>query len=194
MKTLADDLKSRARLIITDKNDNNPDLFHMCNNISEETNKALNKMSRQVANLLNPTPPFNENLELMKTLNMIVDDYFGIYMARPTEDTAYITFLPEDKLAELIPSEYAPKLNDLAGVFSDKINRFAAEVHTFDSISDDLSQDEQEEIVKKRFKKMLKSYKEIYGVSVQSELKRIFGIRTDASPNSNSGKHVSWDF
>ena len=46
-------------------------------------------------------------------LNAFIDDHFGIYLSRPTEYVGYITFLPEDKLAELIASKHAPAPNEI---------------------------------------------------------------------------------
>jgi len=172
------------------------DLYHMTNNISKELDKLVETISKDVATLLNPSPSLNENLDLMKALNTMIDDHFGVYISRPTKETSYITFMPEDKLAEVIPAEYAPKVNELARVFTEKVNRFAAELDTLDDVPDNVPEDVQEQILKKRFKRLFKAYKNAYGESLKTELKRTSGIPTDPSPNPNrsTSNNLTWNF
>ena len=108
-------------------------------------------------------------------LDPFVDKYFGIYLSRPTEDTGYITFLPEDKLAEVIPAEQAPKLNDLARAFTSVMVYLLEQKHVLDDVDDSLTDKEKEEEIKKRFDNFLSEYEKIKGDSIKDVLKHFLG-------------------
>ena len=88
---------------------------------------------------------------------------FSIYLSRPTEDTGYVTFLPEDKLAEVIPAEQAPKLNELARAFTSVMVYLLEQKHVLDDVDDSLTDKQKEEEIKNRFEKSLADYKKAKG-------------------------------
>lgn len=177
------------------------DLYHLVNNAALEADKVFTSLAKDLAKKIYPTPPANENAKYLMDLNQIVDDHFGIYMSRPTNETSYITFLPEEKLAEVVPAKYSPGLNEQAREFSNRIIKIATEVGTLDDIDDSLSKEEQEVVVKKRWDTFMAIYQRVYGESVNIELKRCLGLRNDSSPldkslgpDIDSLKKVNWKF
>ncbi len=83
-------------------------------------------------------------------LDPFVEEHFGIYLSRPTEETGYITFLPEDKLAELIPSDQAPKLNELARAFTTVMIHLLNQDDVLADVADSLSDADKEKEIKER--------------------------------------------
>lgn len=108
-------------------------------------------------------------------LDTFVDENFGIYMSRPTEETAYITFLPEDKLAEVVPAEQAPKLNELARAFTTVMVFLLEKQDVLRDVEDSLTDKEKEHEVKTRFETFIKSYKTEKGDDVKDVLKHFLG-------------------
>jgi allophanate hydrolase subunit 1 len=108
-------------------------------------------------------------------LDTFVDEHFGIYMSRPTEETAYITFLPEDKLAEVVPAEQAPKLNELARAFTTVMVFLLEKQDVLRDVLDSLTDKEKEHEVKTRFETFIKSYKAEKGDDVKDVLKHFLG-------------------
>lgn len=108
-------------------------------------------------------------------LDPFVDKHFGIYLSRPTEDTGYVTFLPEDKLAEVIPAEQAPKLNDLARAFTSVMVYLLEQKHVLDDVDDSLTDKQKEEEIKNRFDKFLSEYKTTKGDEIKDVLKHFLG-------------------
>ncbi len=108
-------------------------------------------------------------------LDPFVDKHFGIYLSRPTEDTGYITFLPEDKLAELIPSDQAPKLNDLARAFTTVMIHILGSDDVLADVSDALSDKEKETEIKERFEKFFAKYEKEKGDTIKDVLKHFLG-------------------
>jgi len=108
-------------------------------------------------------------------LDPFIDEHFGVYMSRPTEDTAYITFLPEDKLAEVIPADQAPVLNDLARAFTTVMVHLLEKKKVLRDVDDALSDTEKEKEVKERFEKFFKDYKDLKGDEVKDVLKHFLG-------------------
>jgi allophanate hydrolase subunit 1 len=108
-------------------------------------------------------------------LDTFVEEHFGIYMSRPTEDTAYVTFLPEDKLAEVVPAEHAPKLNDLARAFTTVMVFLLEKEGVLEDVADSLSDKEKETEIKTRFERFFKSYKTKKGDDMKDVLKHFLG-------------------
>lgn len=108
-------------------------------------------------------------------LDPFVDEHFGIYLSRPTEETGYITFLPEDKLAELIPSEQAPKLNELAKAFTTVMIHLLTKKGVLADVEDSLSDSEKETEIKERFEKFFDEYEKEKGDKIQDVLKHFLG-------------------
>lgn len=109
------------------------------------------------------------------TLDPFVDEHFGLYMSRPTEDTAYITFLPEDKLAEVIPAEQAPKLNELARAFTTLMMHLLEKDGVLVDVDDALSDEEKEKEIKTRFETFFKKYEDEKGDTIKDVLKHFLG-------------------
>lgn len=108
-------------------------------------------------------------------LDPFIDQHFGIYLSRPTEDTGYITFLPEDKLAEVIPSEQAPKINELARAFTTVMVHLLEQKHVLDDVDDALTDKEKEKEIKTRFEKFFADYKTAKGDEIKDVLKHFLG-------------------
>jgi len=110
------------------------------------------------------------------TLNDFINEHFGIYLSRPTENTGYITFLPEDKLAAIIPCEAVPIFNERARAFTNHLNPILKKRGTLNNVSDSVSHLKQERIIKKRFMKFFRFYNRTHHKSVIRELKIFLGI------------------
>jgi hypothetical protein len=108
-------------------------------------------------------------------LDTFVDEHFGIYMSKPTEEAAYITFLPEDKLAEVVPADQAPKLNDLARAFTTVMVHLLERDGVLVDVADSLSDTEKEKEIKTRFETFLSSYTARTGDDVKDVLKHFLG-------------------
>lgn len=108
-------------------------------------------------------------------LDPFVDKHFGIYLSRPTEDTGYVTFLPEDKLAEVIPAEQAPKLNELARAFTSVMVYLLEQKHVLDDVDDALTDKEKEEVIKTRFEKFFAEYEAVKKDKIKTVLKHFLG-------------------
>ncbi|KKM13255.1 hypothetical protein LCGC14_1718120 [marine sediment metagenome] len=108
-------------------------------------------------------------------LDPFVEEHFGIYLSRPTEETGYITFLPEDKLAELIPSDQAPKLNELARAFTTVMIHLLNQDDVLADVADSLSDADKEKEIKERFEKFFATYKKEKHDSVKDVLKHFLG-------------------
>ena len=108
-------------------------------------------------------------------LDPFVDKHFGIYLSRPTEDTGYITFLPEDKLAELIPSDQAPKLNELARAFTAVMVYTLGAQDVLRDVEDSLSDEEKETEIKERFETFFAVYLGDKGDKISDVLKHFLG-------------------
>jgi hypothetical protein len=108
-------------------------------------------------------------------LDPFVDEHFGIYLSRPTEETGYITFLPEDKLAELIPSDQAPKLNELARAFTTVMIHLLNKENVLDDVADALSDTEKEKEIKERFERFFKKYEKEKKDKISDVLKHFLG-------------------
>jgi hypothetical protein len=109
-------------------------------------------------------------------LNAFIDSHFGLYLSRPTEETGYISFLPEDKLVDLIPGDVAPALNDRAREFT----LFLIPILEKHSILDDVPDgryDHQECIIRQRFHGFEKVYQGLYGETVVETMKSYLGLR-----------------
>ena len=104
-----------------------------------------------------------------------VDEHFGIYMSKPTEETAYITFLPEDKLAEIVPAEQAPKLNELARAFTTVMVHILEKEGVLVDVSDALTSEEQEKEIKTRFETFFKNYFSKKEDTIKDVLKHFLG-------------------
>jgi hypothetical protein len=113
--------------------------------------------------------------EASVVLDPFVDKHFGIYLSRPTDDTGYITFLPEDKLAEVIPPEQAPRLNELARAFTTVMDHLLRQKGVLDDVSDSLTDKEQEKEIKTRFETFLDDYKQAKGDNIKDVLKHFLG-------------------
>jgi len=109
------------------------------------------------------------------TLDPFVDEHFGIYLSRPTEETGYITFLPEDKLAEVIPSEQAPILNELARAFTTVMIHLLGQDDILADVEDALSDTEKEDEIRTRFLGFFKKYEDEKGDKVRDVLKHFLG-------------------
>jgi len=110
-------------------------------------------------------------------LNAFIDDHFGIYMSLPTPDTAYLTILPEDKLAEYVPHEYAPMLNERARAFTTHLNKFIEKHKLLTDIPDDLPMEIKEQLIKSKCMAMLDSYEKVYKKTMLVSLKQFLGLR-----------------
>jgi len=108
-------------------------------------------------------------------LDPFVDGHFGIYMSKPTEETAYITFLPEDKLAEVVPAEQAPKLNELARAFTTVMVHILEKEGVLVDVSDALSGEEQEKEIKTRFETFFDGYFSKKEDTIKDVLKHFLG-------------------
>jgi len=108
-------------------------------------------------------------------LDTFVDEHFGIYMSRPTEDAAYITFLPEDKLAELVPADQAPKLNELARAFSTVMIHLLEKEGILVDVDDKLSDPEKEKEIKSRFEGFFNTYFNNKKDTIKDVLKHFLG-------------------
>jgi hypothetical protein len=108
-------------------------------------------------------------------LDPFVDEHFGIYLSRPTEETGYITFLPEDKLAEVIPSEQAPKLNELARAFTTVMIFLLEKEGVLVDVADSLSDTEKETEIKERFENFFKNYFAKKQDNIKDVLKHFLG-------------------
>lgn len=123
-------------------------------------------------------------------LNAFIDDHFGIYLSRPTPDCAYITFLPEDKLATLIPCEQAPALNERARKFTEHMNNVLKKHKMLEDIPDDIIYSDQELSIKLRFESFFKLYESIYKQPVVVTLKQYLGLREKYDLEFNNIKCV----
>jgi len=108
-------------------------------------------------------------------LDPFVDEHFGIYMSRPTEEAAYITFLPEDKLAEVVPAEQAPKLNELARAFTTVMVHILEKEGVLIDVADSLSDEDKEKEIKTRFEDFFKLYISRKEDSIKDVLKHFLG-------------------
>ena len=108
-------------------------------------------------------------------LDTFVDEHFGIYMSRPTEDAAYVTFLPEDKLAEVIPADQAPKLNELARAFSTVKIHLLEREGVLDDVDDALSDSDKEKEIKTRFENFFDTYFKDKKDTIKDVLKHFLG-------------------
>lgn len=122
-------------------------------------------------------PYFKDWDDANDLLNAFIDDHFGVYLSCPTEDTAYITFLPEDKLAEVVPAESAPRLNELARTFSTQITKLMDKHKFLEDIDDNLPTSEKEREIRQRCEAFMKLHEALYGETVQVRLKKIMGLR-----------------
>lgn len=109
-----------------------------------------------------------------KIFNKFVDNHFGIYLSRPTPETGYITFLPEDKLAEIIPSEIAAALNNMARDYTENIKKKMKPLGTLNDVSDDITEAEQEDIIRERLRIFFKEHKRRYRETAAECLKRFY--------------------
>lgn len=110
-------------------------------------------------------------------LNAFIDDHFGIYLSIPTPESAYITILPEDRLAKVVPSFYAPRLNELARSYTTHITEFIKKHKLLTDIPDDLPMDIKEGLIKDKCMAMLASYERIYNKTMLVSLKQFLGLR-----------------
>lgn len=108
-------------------------------------------------------------------LDPFVDEHFGIYMSKPTEEVAYITYLPEDKLAEVVPPEQAPRLNELARAFTTVMTHLLEKDGVLEEVEDLLSDPDKEKEVKTRFEAFFQKYKKDKGDDVKDVLKHFLG-------------------
>lgn len=108
-------------------------------------------------------------------LDPFVDEHYGIYMSKPTEETAYITFLPEDKLAEVVPAEQAPKLNELARAFTTVMVHILEKEGVLEDVSDALTSEEQEKEIKTRFETFFDNYFSKKQDTIKDVLKHFLG-------------------
>ena len=120
---------------------------------------------------------FPEWKEANDFLNAFVDEHFGIYASMPTPDTCYITVLPEDKLANLVPVECCPAINERARKFTKHINKVLKRHNFLEDIPDDISINEKEIRVRKRMESFFVFYESLYGISVIVALKHYLGLR-----------------
>jgi len=110
-------------------------------------------------------------------LNAFVDDNFGLYISKPTEETAYLTFLPEDKLAEMIPAQHAPILNERARIFTNQMTKFFNKYKILAEIKDELPEAEKEAIIRLRHEAAEKLHRADFGEAIVTRLKKTLGLR-----------------
>jgi len=123
-------------------------------------------------------------------LNAFIDDHFGLYLSIPSPETAYITFLPEDKLSELIPAEQACKLNERARVYTEHVNKFVEKHNLLGDVPDNFPMVVKEALIKSKCEAMLESYEKVYKKTMLVALKQYLGLRIDYDKLCESPKDV----
>ncbi len=118
---------------------------------------------------------FEEWPEANLILDPFIDEHFGVYMSMPTPKVIFITFLPEEKLAEVVPSEVAPKLNELARAFTTFITYLMEREGVLADIDDSFDEEQVKTVLRERFTKFFKHYKEEKGDDIKDVLKHFLG-------------------
>jgi hypothetical protein len=98
-------------------------------------------------------------------------------MSVPTPECAYLTFLPEDRLAEIVPAKQAPRINERARAYTNHVIKFIEKHKLLTDIPDDLPMDVKEQLIKSKCITMLESYEQIYKKTMLVSLKQFLGLR-----------------
>jgi len=111
-------------------------------------------------------------------LEQLIDEHFGVYMAVPNDEFAYLDFLPSDELATIIGVSDASLYYEKTQAFMEPIKKLMEMAGVLEEIPKK-KEYKAEQIIKKRMNKFFKDYEQLYGVSIQNAMKEAYGICSD---------------